>query len=604
MEAHKTKLDNYRHSKVSKEPVIGSPVPTDSTSTDDVSASSLNDENGSEELPKTKRFEFCQSEDDYYLITHHHNNKAKVKQCEDEPIATPGAVQSYGCLIVLEEDENGNAVIRQASENTSEIIGCSPSQLFSIPCFTYVLDNNSRLTLRDVMFDLNSESDYDEGDSNSDSSDYEKDKIQVFSISGKGHSDISDQYSDDEGSVESSNNKSWSCWCCIHKPELPKPINKNYPPANEVFVSSLYILELEPVITNKYPPFVDDVSKMPKEMDERDMKPAGSLDLNISEKGPSTGDESTAHASGSSTKKTGTTMSTDTLHAVPTPGGKFHLEDDNGHYGSDSHATAEEIRRSTTPLHKDLKTLHRIRRSERAQETRRRVADLLEETAYENENEELKDKRRKAQKRILARQRIRNYIEKPGNLSSLDTIALLGEINDQLSRVDDIDKFMGVAVGIVKDLTRFHRVMMYRFDQQTWDGEVVAELVDWRMCKELFYGLHFPGSDIPAQARDLYKRNKVRQLYDRDLLTSRIVCRNKIDLMYPLDMSNCSLRAMSPIHLQYLKNMRVKASLSISVIAFGQLHGLIACHSFGDNGMRVNFPMFEILKVSLVIYKT
>lgn len=104
----------------------------------------------------------------------------------------------------------------------------------------------------------------------------------------------------------------------------------------------------------------------------------------------------------------------------------------------------------------------------------------------------------------------------------------------------------------------FHRVMIYQFDS-TFNGRVVTELVDPRATKDLYKGLNFPASDIPKQARDLYKVNRVRLLYDRDLETARLVCRTVEDLERPLDLSFSYLRAMSPIHIKYLANMAVRS---------------------------------------------
>lgn len=91
--------------------------------------------------------------------------------------------------------------------------------------------------------------------------------------------------------------------------------------------------------------------------------------------------------------------------------------------------------------------------------------------------------------------------------------------------------------------------MVYQFDD-AWNGRVVAEQVDWTRTRDLFNGLHFPSSDIPPQARELYKINKVRVLFDRDQPTSRLVCRTKEEVDSPLDMTHCHLRAMSPIHVK------------------------------------------------------
>jgi light-regulated signal transduction histidine kinase (bacteriophytochrome) len=137
---------------------------------------------------------------------------------------------------------------------------------------------------------------------------------------------------------------------------------------------------------------------------------------------------------------------------------------------------------------------------------------------------------------------------------------------------------------------------MYEFDSR-WNGYVVAELVDPRASADLYKGLHFPSSDIPTQARDLYKINRVRQLYDRDQVTSRLVCRTLEDLRMPLDMTHAYLRAMSPIHLKYLANMKIRSSMSISINCFDRLWGLVSCHSYGSKGMRIPFPIRNMCRL-------
>lgn len=88
-----------------------------------------------------------------------------------------------------------------------------------------------------------------------------------------------------------------------------------------------------------------------------------------------------------------------------------------------------------------------------------------------------------------------------------------------------------------------------QFDE-SWNGRVVAEQVDYSKTRDLFRGLNFPASDIPAQARELYRINKVRLLYDRDQPTARMCCRSIDEVEKPLDMTHCLLRAMSPIHIK------------------------------------------------------
>lgn len=179
---------------------------------------------------------------------------------------------------------------------------------------------------------------------------------------------------------------------------------------------------------------------------------------------------------------------------------------------------------------------------------------------------------------------------------TLDMFSILTQINEQLSAESDLQSFLKVVVSIVRDLTDFSRVMIYQFDQQ-WNGQVVCELVNIRDTHDFYQGLRFPATDIPQQARDLYRINKIRLLYDRDLRTARIVCRDQSDLDTPVDMTHCFLRAMSPIHIKYLANMGVRASMSCSIMAFNRLWGLIALHAYGDHGQRVAFPMRQLLRL-------
>ncbi|CAE6351543.1 unnamed protein product [Rhizoctonia solani] len=183
-----------------------------------------------------------------------------------------------------------------------------------------------------------------------------------------------------------------------------------------------------------------------------------------------------------------------------------------------------------------------------------------------------------------------------GGVGTMDVFAVLAQVNDQLGSAPDLESFLKVVVGVIKDLTQFHRVLVYQFDEQ-WNGQVVAELVDWSQTHDIYKGLHFPATDIPAQARELYTINKVRLLYDRAQTTARLVVRDRSDLETPLDMTHSCLRAMSPIHTKYLGNMGVRASMSISIVTFGQLWGLIACHSYGPHGMRVSFPVRQMLRL-------
>ncbi|KAI1770352.1 hsp90-like protein [Hypoxylon cercidicola] len=191
---------------------------------------------------------------------------------------------------------------------------------------------------------------------------------------------------------------------------------------------------------------------------------------------------------------------------------------------------------------------------------------------------------------------LRSARKKRGEAGPMQVFDIMSQVQEQLASAPNLAQFLKILVGIVKELTGFHRVMIYQFDA-AFNGKVVTELVDPIQTRDLYYGLHFPASDIPKQARDLYKLNKVRLLYDRELESARLVCRSSEDLKRPLDLSHAYLRAMSPIHLKYLANMAVRSSMSISINAFNELWGLIACHSYGSNGMRVPFPIRKLCRL-------
>jgi light-regulated signal transduction histidine kinase (bacteriophytochrome) len=190
---------------------------------------------------------------------------------------------------------------------------------------------------------------------------------------------------------------------------------------------------------------------------------------------------------------------------------------------------------------------------------------------------------------------LRNARKRRVDVATMEVYNIISQVQDQLASAPDLERFLKILVGVIKELIGFHRVMIYQFDT-SFHGRVVTELVDPRATKDLYRGLHFPASDIPKQARDLHKINKVRLLYDRDLTTARLVCKSD-DLERPLDLTFSYLRAISAIHLKYLANMAVRSSMSISINAFNELWGLISCHSYGSKGMRVSFPIRNMCRL-------
>ena len=139
-----------------------------------------------------------------------------------------------------------------------------------------------------------------------------------------------------------------------------------------------------------------------------------------------------------------------------------------------------------------------------------------------------------------------------------------------LMNMDDLSEILDRVAREVRGITGFDRVMVYKFDTDN-NGEVIAEAKKPELNS--FLQQHFPESDIPAQARALYIKNRIRILANVD---------DKKVPLYPdneeVDLSGSILRSVSPIHCQYLRNMGVAASMSISVITGEKLWGLIACH--------------------------
>jgi light-regulated signal transduction histidine kinase (bacteriophytochrome) len=127
----------------------------------------------------------------------------------------------------------------------------------------------------------------------------------------------------------------------------------------------------------------------------------------------------------------------------------------------------------------------------------------------------------------------------------------------------------------VRTITGYDRAMVYRFDSHG-HGAVIAEAK--RDDLEAFLGLHYPASDIPAQARALYLQTRVRVLESAHEAPMPLVAADTDEARRPLDLSRALLRSMSPIHLQYLRNMGVEATLVVSIIVDGKLWGLVSCH--------------------------
>lgn len=148
---------------------------------------------------------------------------------------------------------------------------------------------------------------------------------------------------------------------------------------------------------------------------------------------------------------------------------------------------------------------------------------------------------------------------------------------ERLNHAASLEDLYDVAAQEVRALTGFDRVMVYRFDAD-YNGEVVAEAR--RADLNPFLGLHYPASDIPPQARALYETNWIRLIADVGYTPAPIVPVVDEASGEQLDLTHSVLRSVSPVHIEYLTNMGVRASMSVSLLRDGRLWGLIACHHY------------------------
>ncbi|KHJ35984.1 putative histidine kinase-group viii protein [Erysiphe necator] len=362
--------------------------------------------------------------------------------CENEPIRTPGAIQSLGALIGLRYCPTGDLEVRIASENSRKILGYGPEQLFALGSFLDILEGHSRDEMivhleHCIQTDRRSNTAVTRPD--------------FFHIT------LKFPYEPD-----------CSLWCTMYL--LPN-------------TEDLVICEFEDYSENYYMKDVDAAKSLPQ---------------------------------------------------VP-------------HSVNDTDASPDDFRKSTTRLSKPLSPL------------------------------------------TIAQHR------KDKMFSSLDIFCCLGQIQEQIIECRDIQQVQDVIVGLVSEVTGFHRVMSYRFDQR-YNGCVEAEIVNPQASTDIYRGLHYPASDIPVQARELYKTNRIRILFDREAETSRLVYRDESEFKEPIDLTHSYLRAISPIHIKYLANMGVRSSVSISLVIDNKLWGLIACHGYGEFGIRISLPMRELCR--------
>lgn len=158
-----------------------------------------------------------------------------------------------------------------------------------------------------------------------------------------------------------------------------------------------------------------------------------------------------------------------------------------------------------------------------------------------------------------------------------------------MEQAEDIQQICTIAAAEIKRVSAFDKVMIYRFDGN-WNGTVLAEVKEDGM--DSYLGLTFPASDIPQQVRSLYLRNAYRLIPNREAQPVGLYpVINPITQNFT-DLSDCDKRAVAGVHLEYMKNMNIIASMSIRIIKDDKLWGLISCHH-----RTARYPSFETCAV-------
>jgi light-regulated signal transduction histidine kinase (bacteriophytochrome) len=165
-------------------------------------------------------------------------------------------------------------------------------------------------------------------------------------------------------------------------------------------------------------------------------------------------------------------------------------------------------------------------------------------------------------------------------ISAAETLLALDRAATAFERASSLSTLCDHAALTFRQITGFDRVMIYRF-LDDGSGAVIAEAREPGLPSFLHH--RFPATDVPQQARRLYIRNRVRVIPDVHYTPAPL--RPASATMAELDMSDLTLRSVSPIHLQYMRNMGLDASASVSIVQDGVLWGLIACHNRTPLGM-------------------
>ncbi|WP_035334244.1 ATP-binding protein [Dokdonia sp. PRO95] len=174
----------------------------------------------------------------------------------------------------------------------------------------------------------------------------------------------------------------------------------------------------------------------------------------------------------------------------------------------------------------------------------------------------------------------------------------LSEIISDLSEAVSVSAMCDKTAQLIKQFAGYDRVMIYKFDEN-WNGKIVSEAREEQL--DSWIGMHYPATDIPQQARKLFLKQGVRII--ADVASQTVPVYAKLTLQdEPLDLGLCESRASSPIHIEYLQNMKVGATLTAAIVSDGELWGLIACHHYSPK--FVNYYKRQTVKFLTQVFST
>jgi light-regulated signal transduction histidine kinase (bacteriophytochrome) len=155
----------------------------------------------------------------------------------------------------------------------------------------------------------------------------------------------------------------------------------------------------------------------------------------------------------------------------------------------------------------------------------------------------------------------------------------------RLQGADSIEQLTQLVATEMKRLTGFGRCLVYRFDD-AGHGEVLAEAID--PGYDSYARHHFPAGDIPQQARALYLLNQFRLIADATYTPVPLRITDRTLKPADIDLSQAQLRSVSPVHLEYMRNMGTLSSMSVSIVIEGKLWGLVSCHDHAPRFIGVS----------------